>query len=648
MGQQIQKLSTSIASDVTPVFAIQWTDSVGVFPAILYLVGKKIMMVRFGVVTEVGSNVLVASATGGMFDDDGSGVPYLYACFGGTSGSAKIARMNRAQTVTIDDDVVAGLLLSLNGKAYRTVQATSGLAVSQVSVCAYSTERFTLSNWGTAITVGFAGTEINALVAVRNAAVAVKPEGIFAYNEALNQWVNYTPAWRSFWHLNNGKGSYFLGDALVVPMGDGGAVIFDGNNVRPFDPGGLLATPNEHTTASQFTAVGAMRHWIIGATPSAPNAKLISAGSSLLFKYTVDDAAFTTESADVRDLDLDTKAELPANAALKVYIGWDRPFTAFHFATGFANLVVRTMTVKVGTTAGSPGTYTTVGAKNTGFRDFTELAGAPLGQTGNVVLMVDPVASTGWVKTTVGGTEAYWMQLSFSGALTALTSWLTCQLVPWHPSCDVANFPLDGLDKSGNFPHVLYGRQEQGAIWHDMLSLSEPDDIGAVLFADVGGTNLNHNRNLVLIGRFGVWTVSVPADDRPGIEQAPFLHNIGLIEAPAFEPAVGKLVRLTAVRINGHEFDPVLFSSFFYYAWDYGKKWTRLGSRPLRPPEVLTNPHRTDKGNRFRWAFGWKQTAAAAALSGPVVDYIDADFEVLSDAMLIETGGRHLQTVPRI
>lgn len=647
MGQKVTKTATN--HDVPPVFAAQWTDTTGIYPAIYYLVGVKIMRIRFGAVTEIGTNALGSSnATSGMFDDDGSGVPYLYASFSGLSSGAKIRRMNRATTVTTSADVYAHLLLSLNGKAYRTITPASGFANCQVSVCPYGSDRFTVSNWGAGTTVGFAGTDINALVAVRNAAVAVKPEGIFAYNQSLDQWVNYTPAWRRFPHLNNGKNSFFLGDALVVPMGEGGAVIFDGNNVRPFDPGGLLATPNAATTVSQFTAVGAMRHWMVGATQAPGNSKLISAGTSLQFKYTVDDIAYTDGAANARDLDLTTAVTLPQNAALKVYIGWSRPFTAVHFATDDPNTTARTMTVKVGTAAG---VYTSVGAKNTGFRDFTELAGAPLGQTGNIVLMVDPVASTGWIQTTIDGVTAYWMELSFSGAFDSTVSWLTCQLTPWQPSLDNTNFPLDGLDRSGNFPHLLYGRAgDNGAIWHDMFTLTEPDEIGQVIFSDVGGSSLNHSRNLIAIGRFAVWVAVIAADDRPGMEQAPFLHNVGLIEAPAFVPAPGKVVRLKAVRINGREFDPTVLSAHFYYAFDYGKRWSRFGGKVMRFPEQLEGHDQTKsvKGVRFRWAFGFFQSAASAVLTAPVVDSIDADFEVVTGATYRDTGERHLQTQPRI
>lgn len=640
-GLALTKIATT-NHDARPVFAAEWADTNNVYPAIFYLVGRKLMKISFGVVTEIGTNDLGASdATGGMLDDDGSGVPYLYACFGGVAGGTKIRRYNLAQTGANSADVVAGLLLSLNGKAYRTITPTGGSASCQVSVCPYGSSRIVASAWGSGTTVGFAGMTINVLTAIRNAVVAIKPEGIFAYNTGLDQWINYTPSWRTFSHLDNGKGAYFLGDVLVVPMGDGGAVVFDGNNVRPFDPGGLFATPDKDTTRSAFTSVGAMRHWLIGATRGP--SKVISAGDSLLFKYTVDDAVFTTESANVRDLNLTTFATLPVNAALKVYIGWDRPFSAVRFDTGDANTLANTMTVKVGT---APATYTTVGAVNTGFRDFTSLSGASLGASGSIVLMVDPVDSTGWVQTTIDGVTAYWMQLSWSGAFDSTVSWLNCQLQPWYPSIDFTNFPLDGLDKSGCFPHLLFGRQGPSGtpIWHDLASLSEPDDIGSVMFANVGGTNINHSRNLLLIGRFGTWLLQTADDDRPGTENAPFLNQYALIEAASFEVEPGKAVRLAGIRINGHSFDP-LIHGFFYYSWDYGKRWSRFGSRALALPHDSENaPNTQDIGSRFRWAFGTVRTTTGSKLGAPTITEIEGDFEIVNRERPI---GAKMRTEPR-
>lgn len=645
-GLKVEKVA-SPAHDLNPVFAISWTDTNGIDPAIFYLVGKKIMKVKFGATTEVGTNALGSSdVTGGMFDDDGSSVPYLYASFGAVSSSAKIRRMNRAQTVTTSSDVFAGLLLSLNGKAYRTVQATNGLAASQVSVCPYGSDRFTLASWGTATTVGYAGTDINVLVAVRQAPVCVKPEGIFAYNAGLDQWVNYTPSWRTFMHLRNGIGSFFLGDNLVIPMGDGGSVIFDGNNVRPFDPGGLFATPNLHTTRDNFEAgtMSAIRHWIVGVT-GVPS-KLISAGSSMLAQYhTAIGDSYANIAANLRDLDLTTKHTFSYAAGDEIYLGWSRPFTAFRFDTGNANAVVRTMTISVGTGAS---TFTSVGAADTGFRDFTSLNGAPFGQSGFIVLMVDPVKSTGWIQNTVNGVTAYWMKISFSGALTASVTWLTAQIQPWYPSADSTNFPLDGLDKSGNFPHILFGRMSTSGepIYHDMLSLPEPDNITQVVFGSGGGTNQNHSRLITMIGRFGTWVFSMGDNDRPGTEAAPFLNNVGLIEGASMIIAPGKVVRLKEVRIAGHEWDASV-QGFFYYSYDWGKKWSRLGSRILTAPATLMNTSKQGMGSRFRWCFGFKQSAAGMTLSQPNVTEIEADFETVPGMRPSDLIERQMQSEPR-
>lgn len=626
---------TAVNHDLTPVFAQEWTDTNGIYPAIFYLVGQKIMKIRFGTPTEVGTNALGSNATDGMFDDDGSGIPYLYASFSGVSSGAKIRRMNRAQTVTTSADVYAHLLLSLNGKAYRSITPTSGTANCQVSVCPYGRDRFVVANWLAGVTVGFAGTSINVLTAVRNAPVAIKPEGIFAYNATLDQWIDYTPSWWRFMHLDNGKGAFFIGDSLVIPMGDGGAVVFDGNNVRPFDPGGLGSSPNVHTTKTKFTTMAALRHWIAGAT-AAP-AKYISAGNSL--RMFVDNSGFTDESADVRDLDLTTEATLPTTPT--IYIGWTRPFTAFRFDTGLANTVARTMTVAVGQ---SNGTYASVSVV-----DFTSLAGAPLGQSGSIVMLEDPIGAKAWAKTTVNSVELYWVKITFSGAITNATSWLTCQIQPWYPSIDYDLFPLDGLDKSGCFPHILMGRGNQSgesSRWHDVVSLPRPDEIGEIVFGDIGGSGLNKGRGLIAIGRFNVWHIYTADDDRPGTEPAPILNDVSLVEAASIVPAPGKLARLTRLRVNGHEADPAL-KLLFYYTWDAGKKWSKWPKELSFPSDVSLPEAESSKGYRFRWAIGWQQSAVAERLSQPCVTDIEADFTIVPGP-LDQTQERALQSPPRI
>lgn len=647
-GLEIRKLSTQ-SHDLVPVYAVSWVDVVNnIYPATYYLVGKKIMKIRFGTVSEVGSDALTSNATGGMFDDDGSGVPYLYGCFGGVAGNTTLRRMNVAGTVSTTKsgggagDVIAALLLSLNGDAYRTITPTGGTANCQVSKCPYGNDRMDSTKWGQGVTVGFAGTSINVLTGVRNAPVAIKPEGIFGYNQALDRWINYTSSWRNFMHLNNGIGAFFLGDTLIAPMGDGGAFIFDGNNARPFDPGGLSATPNLHTTRDKFIATAALRHWLVGATKLCT--KAIFAGTTLRF-FTKISAAFTDLSTGVRDADLTTPAgTFTIGAGDKIYIGHTRPFTSVRFDTGAANTNAATITVKVSDGAGGFITITN--------RNFTALAGAALGQSGEIVMTQDPVIA-GWLPDTVNSVAGlYWVELSFSGALTAI-SWLNCVISPWYPSIDPTNFPLDGLDKSGVLPHLLFGRMEssQNPIWHDLFSLPEPDDIGAVIFADAGGTSLNHSRTLLVIGRFCVWQIMVADNDRPGTEPSPFVNGYGLIEGSSFVPAAegpieGRLVRLIAVRIAGHEFDATM-PLRFYYSWDWGKPWSRIGPTLTHAPGKLNVPRRGDDfGHRFRWAIGFKQSAAGLLGSQPTVTEIEVDFEVLP-RQLDEQQERAMSARPR-
>jgi hypothetical protein len=141
--------------------------------------------------------------------------------------------------------------------------------------------------------------------------------------------------------------------------------------------------------------------------------------------------------------------------------------------------------------------------------------------------------------------------------------------------------------------------------------------------------------------------MNTPTDDRPGTEQAPFLHNVGLIEGTQITPAPGKVCRLKEVRINGREFDPTKFKGFFYYSWDYGKRWSRFGSSIGRFPEVLSGFQVSDRGGKFRWAVGFMQPSAGACLTAPVIEEIEADFEVVHGVDLRDSGERYLQTIPR-
>ena len=620
LGLALQVVNT-VNHDLTPVFAAEWIIP-GNSPAVYYLVGRQIRRLQGGTAGEVGTNALGSTnVTGGMLDDDGSGVPYLYACFGGTSSDNPIRRMDSSENVTTGD-LVADLFLSLNGKAYRSVAPSSENINSQVSVIPYGSDRFVAANWGTPQTVGFAGTNINRLAAIRQAPVAIKPEGIFAYSEELDRWINFTPAWEAFPHPDNGRGSFSLGDRLVVTMGDGGAVIFDGRSAIPFDPMSLNSTPNLHTTRGDLETVGTLHHWLVGITPSA--SKLIKAGTDLDL-YTEISSNVTTGSDAVSDANDGSNIAIDGVGVSPdaIWVGAPYPFTAVYYE-GVDNTTSRTLTLAVGQ---SDGSYVTVT-----HRDFSTLAGAPLGQTGSLILTEDPVAVRNWEQTTVASVTQYWLRIQTDGAFSSGTTWVHCFIQPWYPSVDDTNFPLDGLDRSGCFPHVLFALMpEDEPIWHDAVSLPQPDSIGAVIFANIGGDLLNHPRNLYLIGRYKIWRLQVSPGDLPDTQGHPFLHNVGLVEGAAGVPVPEKLCRLVSVKINGQQFDPAVLGRF-YYTWDYGKPWTRAGPTVAHVPASMRIDN-SGKGYLFRWAFGWQQPAETSRLTQPVVTSIVAEFEPLDDPL---------------
>ena len=276
-----------------PVFATAWEDSSGV-PVVYAIHDDHLITLTSSQVSSTdnfwGSGNVV---TDGMLHDT-DGVPYLIVGFGGASGDTKLRRMDRAaaSSTPVTPTVLADKLLSLNGKAYRTITPASGTANCQVSVLGKGSNPFAdPSIWGAGETVGFAGTHINALVALRQSPVAIKPEGVFGFNESVLRWVNYTPSWEKFQHTDNGKGAFSIGDLLVIPMGGGGMVMFDGYNVRPYDPVALESTPNEHTTRAQIDSIGTTRLWGLAATELA--SKKILAGDSQRFLLEDSGGTFT-------------------------------------------------------------------------------------------------------------------------------------------------------------------------------------------------------------------------------------------------------------------------------------------------------------------------------------------------------------------
>ena len=647
----------SVANEADPVFATEWEDASG-FPLIYWIQGLEVMALQVvGGGSEIGADVLGNACTSGMFDDDGSGVPYLYAGFG--NGTA-IRRMNRARTVSTSGDAIyADLFLSSNGRAYRTVTPSSGTANSAISNCPAGSDRFTLANWSSDQRVGFAGTNINALLSVRQSPVAIKPEGIFAYSESLDRWVNYTPSWVRYQHPDNGKGAFSIGDQAVIPMGDGGAVLFNGFTVIDIDPVPQNAMPNAHTTTGKLinslsqtvsrASLGTTRHWLIGLTPIGAKTQIdsmaIADQGGMLWKYFDDSGGTFTDGEDdlFNGIPTDKETFSYADTADFIYIGWFFPFSGFTYDPGVGGTVndnVATMTVEIY----NGSSWVTILSN-----DGTKVSNDSFKQKGLVGWKEDPFNDQTWTQTAVDSKTRYWCRISWSATLTASVTWNTASLSPWYPPVDqsIARLELDGLDRAGLFQHLIMGKLDQNTgtvIWHDMGTLA-PTDIGdnnigssrqLIIHGPSGGhstqsaeTGAPGDRTLAFIGRNSILAYLGPPDDRAGILEA-YSTDHGFFEASAILPAGGKSVRLKEIRIQGEGFDDTLFGQI-YYTWDKGKPWSRCGSRITRAPSVVHSPDGDEGGVKFRWGFYFAGgTTTTTQVNHPFFSGIEADFEIIS------------------
>lgn len=249
-GTFITRIAMGLTLQENPVFAAEWRDTDGVAPVVFFVAGRRVMKLKDGAITQVGTNLLAAIATGAAMHDAGDGVPYLYTCY---ANNNNIERMALAQTVGAGSDQ-RDKLASINGYLYGSSIAGSS-RWSQVQFVPPGANPFTSANWSAATTVGWPQTDITYIGSVRGAPCVVKPEGIFLYNRGLSLWENRMPAWEGMTHPDNGRGSFSLGAALVIPMGRGGAIIFDGFSIREFSPWGRDKTPDLDTTQQSFSVM---------------------------------------------------------------------------------------------------------------------------------------------------------------------------------------------------------------------------------------------------------------------------------------------------------------------------------------------------------------------------------------------------------
>lgn len=646
-----------------PSAAIMWEDDGSTPPNIpvLYIfAGLEIMILRDGSITDAGIN-LAAAVTGAAMHHNGTGTPNIYVAEGGT-GVMQI--MSVTPALTSSTGVNVDKLASISGRLYGSFSNSSRWnAIRSVPI---GNNPNNITNWGGQEFVGWASTDVNAIVQVRGGPVVIKPEGVYHWNDSLAIWQNRLPQWEFMPHPDNGRGAFSLGLAAVIPLGRGGAVIYDGYTVRDFSPFGPDSTPNHDTTQQVITVIGPVQYGITGhgvaaltavnrdargglgnqvrhsrAFGSNFNAKLTRRGGSdddgatieglRVFKTVDNEVTFTNYTTQAGDgntttlIDL-SSLDIAANGDF-FYIGHPRPWQGARLMILPANQNDNAATLSAEVWNGTAWSAIAI-------LDFT------LGSTGTrtlhtdgiVMFTDDPINDNSWATRTIGtdDQQCYYARFRVSALLDANTQIAEVFLLPWRPPIDSTNFPLDSMDRAGCFPHLLLGdlNERGNGAWHDLGAIitdkESPDDAQIVTtMAAAGGTYGNTLDKLIILGRRNAYSIDSTIN-----EYWPFIHSQGLFESAMLIPDQGRrVVQLKEITVEGRDMNGVS-QIFFYYRYGENEPWAsvRLGTSL---PAVVPRNDEQGMGVTFQYAIGYTMTLDTVARR-PAITGVNCKFDVLS------------------
>lgn len=572
------------------IFAKQWENTV---PNPILIAVYPITRNTDGLVVTIAGGVAATAAAFGALPMGAalhsSGVtaaaaPALYIGFGGLAAATKVKYRNRAGTTAATTNLYADKLLSLNGDLYLTFTPTgTGAKNCAVGKISAGTDPISAAQPSATI-VGFVGENINNLVPDGTGMypVALTPSGIFTYDRALDIWRNRVSSWVV--HPDNGKAYWYEDGDLCVALGQGGAVRFNGTDVLPYDPIPLYGLPDHDTTGQLISAAGNTRHW--GALVTKIGSKHQRAGgtgdsvASVSVGVTTDGATYTDYTSAASDGDPATSVTLSALSTIGaldwIIVGHAQPFVGIWFESLAANAVTGALlTVEIW----NGSAWVAVSAT-----DLTtdNAAAAPFSRTGWLMMTVDPVA-LGWVlgTFTVGTSKSrYWARVGYAsgGPLTTPTTLKTIDLLPYRPSLST-DFSLDGLDRAGAYPHLLFSRTSADGehVTHDYGNMgSRVDEIGAVVYGDgggAGGGDGNDARGLYFFGMRSIRMLHLSLDDRPAQTSWPMLSGgSSLIEFATID--LGQDSRIEDFKIECLEWRA---TGYLYYRFEDGRPWTKAG-----------------------------------------------------------------------
>ncbi len=688
--------ATNNELDFAPVAAIEWRDINGLDPCVFIMDanfpadGGRIWKMKNGAITRANTNIdgtsgtdlkatdIITDAVLHEGNDNGVFRPYIYLAM---AHEADLQRFTIDQVIDISvtGDIERDKLASINGYLYGSAD-TQGVGqtgdrqvFAGITFVAPGFDPMAEANWAAIVNVGFPSTDIMAIVRVQSVACVVKPEGIFVQSRDTGLWENRMPAWEKYPHADNGRGSFTLGAAAVIPVARGGALIFDGYTIRDFSPFDKLATPNHDTTQQTISCMGMSPTGLLAVTTvnrgvaegtgsryrhgqintQMVNSKLTRGGGGdddgsnvkgvRVLKSVDSGANFTDYTTEAGDGDLLTTVNISSLDTLAngdfVIVGHPRPFqgTMWYGRGGNTNYNVNTSAMAAHIWNGS--SWVAITIKDFTARDWGSATGdgqAAHGKTGLVIFTQDPVV-LGWQAASVDdiysvsedSQQNFYVRYTFSAALDSTTHITAVELLPYRPSIDPTNFPEDALDRAGCYPHLLWGEpaEEGTAVWHDlgalMTTITGVDEIGVLLYAEVGGAKGNSTNKLCAFGRRNVYMLE---DFDPTNYNWPFVSPSGLQEWGAIRPGGGKVAVLREVRLEFRDAD-ALSNMFFYYRYSEQEKWSKQ-TFSARGTHATVNIRDDRGGVDFSWALGYLMAEDTVARQ-PKMVHCEADFEIL-------------------
>ncbi|MEK0324547.1 MAG: hypothetical protein QQN63_02490, partial [Nitrosopumilus sp.] len=214
---------------------IEWVDNNG-DPIILLLSGTEVgttPIVQAEIITSGGSRSIDELFSAGhtfyvnfkdlslVFHSNGSTVPYVFACFGSDGGDDAAMFRNKA-----------AIWVNCSGTPSKWDGAFSENGNLWVIINGFEVRNFAAGTnpasgtAGAAIPVGSSTYDITgAGLLSRRQIVFIKPDGLYVYDEEIDQFHNIFEGLARNPHVDTGKGTFTWGSNLVIPLGWGGAIL---------------------------------------------------------------------------------------------------------------------------------------------------------------------------------------------------------------------------------------------------------------------------------------------------------------------------------------------------------------------------------------------------------------------------------------